>query len=380
MKDVGSNHRTAAAWNRTLTVRLLRQHGTLSRQDISRMTRLRGSTLTYIVRELLEKNIVRVVGKRQSTQVGPKEVLLTLNPDLGQVLGVALRPEFASLVLLDAAGGSLGNLQVPISGPLETVPAQLAEAVSRWTKQLGLPARKLLRVGVGVAGVVDADAGVVLRSIPFNAVNLPLKQLLIEQFDAPAEVDHDACYGAYAEATGGAAADASHFIYFSINTTGTASRRLAAYGSALYLGGNVYRGAFYGAGELSDVLEPGPLDLSDDDMTALLDPEGPMPPALIDLAGNIGRSLGTIINVIDVQMVILAGTVRIANRRFIAAVQAEVTRRLVNIPGRAVRVVRSAWEPNGIARGAAISALDALIARGGLFDDKAEVPAVPEPA
>jgi hypothetical protein len=65
------------------------------------------------------------------------------------------------------------------------------------------------------------------------------------------------------------------------------------------------------------------------------------------------------------------------NRRFIAAVQAAVTERLVPIPGRAVRVVRSAWEPEASARGAAINAFDHLIAQGHLFenDDRAPVAA-----
>ncbi len=370
MKLQGSNHKTAAAWNRALAIRLLRRHGTLSRHDIARMTQLQGSTLSYIVRELLEKNVVRVVGKRQSTAVGQKQVLLTLNPDLGWLLGAALRPGSATLVLLDAAGGRIDGMRIPIEGTLESVPEQLHEALAKWLKRRDMPAGKMLGLGIGVPGVVDADAGVVLRSIPLRAVNVPLRQLAAERFGVTTVVDHDACHAASAEATDGAAADATDFVLLSVNATGPADRpRLDAYGSALYLQGKIYRGAFYGAGELSGPLEPAALDLAESDLAALTDADGPMPTALLDLAGRLGGSLAPILNLVDVQMVVLGGTVRSVNRRFVAAVQAAVTDRLVAIPGRAVRVVGSTWEPEGAARGAAIAAFDAVVAQGQLFGD-----------
>ena len=369
-KFSGSNHKTAAAWNRGLAIQLLRRHGTLSRNDISRMTQLQGSTLSYIVRELLDKNIVRVVGKRQSKVVGQKQVLLTLNPDLGWMLGVALRPGTATLVLLDAAGRRIDGMQMPVLSPLEALPEQLHAAVTQWLDQRGTPGGKMLGLGVGVPGVVDADAGVVLRSIPLSAVSVPLRKLLFDRFNVTTVIDHDACFGATAEATDGAAADVSHFVYFAVNTTaaGPGVTRLSAYGSALYLQDKIYRGAFYGAGELTDGLEPMPIDLIEADMAALADADGPMPPALVQLAAHLGRAIGPIINLVDAQKVVLAGTARIANLRFIEEVQAAVTSRLIAIPGRAVAVVKSGWEAEAAARGAAISTFDALVAGGTLME------------
>src|SRR5579875_2955018 len=96
----GSNHKTAAQWNRALVLRLVRQQKTLSRRQISQITGLRGSTLTYIVRELLDKRVLRTVGKMNSKAVGQKQVLLDANPDLGYFLGFSLRPNEAKLVVI----------------------------------------------------------------------------------------------------------------------------------------------------------------------------------------------------------------------------------------------------------------------------------------
>ncbi len=370
MKYLGSNHKTAAAWNRTLAIRLLRRHGTLSRNDISQMTQLQGSTLSYIVRELQGKNIVRVVGKRKSDRVGPKQVLLTLNPEFGWVVGISLRPERATLVLVDASGKRVDGMTLPISGPLEGLPVQLDRAIAKWVRKRDDIAGKMLAMGVAVPGVVDADAGVVLRSTLFHAVNVPLQQLLADRFGVTATVDHDACYAAAAEAVDGAASGAAHFIYLSINAAKTdGGWVIASYGSALYLGGNIYRGAFYGAGELSAPLLPKDWPLTNEELALLADPDGGMPTGLIDLADTLGRVLAPMINFVDVQMVVLGGTVNITNRRFMAAVQARVTEALVPIPGRAVRIVRSALEPEAAARGAAISSFDQLVSRGLLFDE-----------
>jgi predicted NBD/HSP70 family sugar kinase len=225
-------------------------------------------------------------------------------------------------------------------------------------------------VGLGVPGVVDADAGVVLRSIPLAALNIPLRDLLAAEFGVTAVIDHDACFGACAEATNGSAADSSHFIYLSVNTVPDPDGiRLSSYGSAMYLGGKIYRGAFYAAGELGGPLLPQFTLISKQEMEILLDPEGAMPPALLQLAEYISTAIGPLVNLVDVQTVVLSGTARISNRRFIAAVQAGITDRLVFIPGRSVQVVRATWGLEAVARGAAIAAFDTILAQGQLFGD-----------
>ena len=365
---IGSNHKTAAAWNRGLAISLLRRHGTLSRYELSKMTQLQGSTLSYIVRELLEKNVVRVVGKRQTTQVGQKQVLLTLNPNLGWMMGVGVRPGTASLMLMNAAGEKIDSTQVAVTGSMEALPEQLHAALTGWLERRGVPGGKMLGLGVGVPGVVDSDSGVVLRSNAMPAVSVPLQKLLVDRFQVTTVIDHDASFAACAEATDGAAADVSHFVFFSVSTTPGEGgyTQLSAFGTALYLQGQIYRGAFYGAGELTDSLEPATLNLNDTELADLANVDGPLPPLLVELAAHMGRAIGTIINLIDVQLVVLGGTARIANQNFINEVQQIVARRLVAIPGRTVRVVTGHWKSDANARGAAISAFDAVVARGEL--------------
>ncbi len=358
---IGSNNRTSAAWNRALVLRLLRKHQTLSRRQISVMTGLRGSTLTYIVRELLEKDLLREVGKSTSKSVGQKQVLLTINPSYGWTLGVSLRPGAAHMVLVDAAGARINSQRTTVSQTLDAIPDEIQQRLGEWLTDIGRPQGRMLAVGVGLPGVVDVASGTLLRSIPFQASGVPLQQIFTDRFGVPTMIDHNACYAASAEATVGAAQGESHFVYFLVNHDRQGDRVIFnSYGSALFLEGKVYRGAHFAAGELTSRLVTPIIETNIADLTTLATSDGPISDALAELATNIGRTLASIFDFLDLQRIVLGGTV-MKNETFLARVRAEVEQAAVSVPGRVLHVVPSALGAEGIAWGGAIVSADATI-------------------
>jgi predicted NBD/HSP70 family sugar kinase len=328
------------------------------------MTGLRGSTLTYIVRELLDRDVVRTSGKGISQGAGKKHILLQINPALGWTLGVSLRPAQASLLMLDAAGGTIASQTVPIGPTLQEFPAQLQKSLSYWLKQISPPAGKMLGLGVSVPGVVDTDRGIVLKSIIFDATDYPLRQRLIEQFHVPTVIDHDACSGAISEAIAGVARGTSHFVYFLINHSQTGRTvHFNSYGSALYLEGKIYRGAHYSAGELAD-LAPGAIDVDLKDLQALREPDAPVPEAAAPIVAGVAKTVAAIINLIDLQTVVIGGTAGICNNAFLTAVERQITSAVIDVPGRLVRVVHTTVGADAVAQGAAIAAADAALFDG----------------
>ena len=355
----GSNLKTAAAWNRALVLRLLRSHGLLSRRQIAAMVGLRGSTLTYIMRELLDRDMVEVVGKLESKRVGKKQVMLKINPAFGWLLGVALRPKEATLVILDAAGQLIAERKLSIRSSLESLPAQLKDGLAKWSNVTSALPGQMLALGVGVPGVVDTNAGIVLRSTLFNATRVPLRQALTDVFGLPVVIDHDACFGAGAEASDGAAKGKRHFIYFLINHEPAGDRaRFNSYGSSLYLAGSIYRGAHFAAGEWGAPLLPPLAEIDAEDFPLLNDPSARPTASLLKLAQAIGRSLGAVVNLIDVQLVVIAGTARIINTAFLDAVQTAMNERLVLIADRQVNIVATSLKASAVAQGAALAAFE----------------------
>ncbi len=362
----GANHKKTALWNRGLTVRLLRNYHMLSRKQLADMTGLRGSTLTYIVRDLLESKIVRITSKKkESKSVGKKQTLLELNPDFGWVAGFSVRPGSAHLVLLNSAGTVIDKTSFKVGSNLEKIPADLKSGLADWIASSQKPPGLFLGAGLSIPGVVDPDHGIVLRSAPFNAANIPLQEIMSAKFRAPVVIDHNASFGAGAEAVQGAAQGISNFLYFLVNHALSGNTvSMNSYGSALYLHDDVYRGYHYSAGEIDRVLEPPLAEISLSELTILATPDVQLTHVLIALAQRIGITIAALVNFIDVPLVILAGTVRISNERFIAEVQKIVEGQLVQIVNRRLTIVPTQVSIDPSALGAALAASDlALVHR-----------------
>jgi predicted NBD/HSP70 family sugar kinase len=360
----GSNHKAAATWNRQLVLRLFARHGQLSRRRIAEMVGLRGSTLTYIVREFLEQDILCVAGKARSRSVGQKQVLLEVNPLLGWTLGAALRPDRTRMVLYDAGGHRLGARDLGPIKNLEAAPRLIGEGLSAWRAEIDQLPGRMLGLGVGIPGVVDTERGMVLNSSLFGSRQTPLKSMLQEYFEGAAVVvDHDGRLGAVAEASEGAAKFARNFLYFIINQQWDGEQaHFHSFGSALFLDERVHRGAHFAAGELDGALAPtADFVLEREDVEAWSRPEGRLTEAMEQFARTLARPLASLVNLLDVPLIVLGGNARIANEAFIALLRGQVISLLIPGPWREVRILSSTLEGEAVARGAALAAAEAAL-------------------
>lgn len=361
-----ANQSSAAVHNRQLVLNLLRQQGPLSRRQIGRITGLRGSTVTYISRELESCGVIRPGGKRASKSVGKKQTLLEVSPDFGWVIGVGVEGDTASLVFLNAAGELIERDRFALATDLTLLPETLHARVEAWRSRKQNLAGDLLGVGIGFPGVVDPQQGIVRSSTPFQAVDFPVRQAIQDVFNRPVFVDNDVNCAVFAEARTGSASDLSHFIYFLVNARPNhTAHSLRSLGSALFLNGSLYRGAHFGAGEIDAFLANqtvGDADtlghLTDAEVIALARSDADLSENLQTIGRRIGTMLSAIVDLLDPQAVILGGNVCLNNHAMIELVQQELNQRLVKLPGRRVIVRPSEWMEHGVTMGAAISAAD----------------------
>ena len=118
-------------------------------------------------------------------------------------------------------------------------------------KQHGVAHDRLVRVGVGFAGPVDARRGIAQLShrVP-GWEQYPLQQRIEEAFGAVTLIDNDANLIALAEATFGIGRDVQHLFYLHLSS---------GVGGGLVLDGRLYHGASTMAGEIGHA-PIGPLD------------------------------------------------------------------------------------------------------------------------
>ncbi len=357
------NQSSAAIHNRRLTIQLLQQYGAMSRRQLAQITGLRTSTLTYIVRDLIQQHIVRTVGKAVSKKVGKKQILLEINPDKGWVMGVGLETTAATLVYVDASGKVIGHERVEVGSDANALPNLLRARIDSWAVKNNKRMEDLLGIGVGVPGVVDNARGHVLRSTCFHTEDLPLRGLLAEQFDTPVRVDNNANYAAQAEFRMGNARDLTNFVCFLMDVEaeddGFAVR---GQGSTIFLDGRLYRGTHFAAGEVDTLLEAEPhIKISREQLRLMAKPDAPIDDTMRRVARQAGRTLTAVVDLIDPQAVLLGGNMAISNRQMIAEIGREMNKKLVKVPNREVSIRPSGLVDRGVSVGAAIAAIDAAL-------------------
>jgi len=157
--------------------------------------------------------------------------------------------------IVDADGRILFRGEVP------TVAAEGPERVLDRTAQLardllgktGLPASAIHRIGIGCAGPVDRQAGLILNppNLP-GWVRVPLVEFFEKALGRPAVLENDANAAALGEFRYGAGKGAESLVYLTIST---------GIGGGIILDGKLWHGLKDGAGEVGHMtlIPDGPL-------------------------------------------------------------------------------------------------------------------------
>jgi glucokinase-like ROK family protein len=218
----------------------------LSRAQLANVTGLNKTTISSLVHELLTKGFVREAGQR-SSRGGRPATLLELNPRAGCMIGVEMGVDFISAILTSFRAEIEWRHYESIEtgqdyqATIERTRGIIQDA-TQMAGRLGLP---LLGIGVGVPGLIDVDAGLVLFAPNLEWRNVPVRDLLAESLPLPILVDNDANLSALGEYYFGAARGVGTFLHIAIGV---------GLGGGVFLDGQPYRGASGFAGEFGHML------------------------------------------------------------------------------------------------------------------------------
>src|SRR5947208_3591641 len=226
--------------NRAAVLRPLLLEGPQYRLGLARRTGLSTATMTNVVGELLAEGLVVEVGVEESDGGRPR-VLLRANPDFGVVIGVdvgetGLRVEAFDLALTKVAERRVRAL--PQEQDVTAIVDSAGAAIDDLRSQLEAEGRRILGIGVGVPGVVEANRDVHAPSVGWEAV--PLRALFRERVDLPLAIENGAKTLGRAEMWLGAGRGYRHAVV-TLWATGI--------GAAIFVDGSLYYGAASSAGE-----------------------------------------------------------------------------------------------------------------------------------
>jgi len=245
------NRELIRAINRSHVLNAIKTYGPIGRAEIARRTGLSPATVTSISAKLISQDLVLEKSAGDSSG-GRPPILLVINPKGGYVVGIKLTETHAVCALTDLEAMIIAKSSMPLSGhePIQVVD-DLARMVPSFIREKKIAKKQLLGVGLGLAGIVDAEAGILRQSPIYGWDNVPLRDMLQSKLHIPVYIENDVNTLTLTERWFGHGQGVDNFL------TVTVGRGV---GLGIVANGQFYRGQTGGAGEFGHTT---------------IDPEGP---------------------------------------------------------------------------------------------------------
>jgi glucokinase-like ROK family protein len=252
MQHPTGNRDLIRAINRSHVLNAIKTYGPIGRAEIARRTSLSPATVTSISAKLISQDLVLEKSAGDSSG-GRPPILLIINPQGGYVVGIKLTETQAVCALTDLEASVIAKSSMSLSGhdPAQVVD-DLARMVVTFIRQQRISKKQLLGVGVGLAGIVDAENGILRQSPIYGWGNVPLRDMLQGKLSVPVYIENDVNTLTLTERWFGHGQGIDNFL------TVTVGRGV---GLGIVVNGEFYRGQNGGAGELGHTT---------------IDPDGPL--------------------------------------------------------------------------------------------------------
>ena len=251
-KFQGTNINNVKLHNQQVVLLSLLYEGSLSRVQLAKKAELSNTTITNLVGELIQEGILSEDGENELEPnelrpVGRPRTGIHLLPDSRHAVGVHIGVGLFRIAITNLYDEIKTNqiYNFDINEPAENVLTQIVEKIEAIISESGIGRDKILGVGVGASGLVDARSKINILAPNLNWHNVPLQEYIQNAVNLPVVVDNNVHAMAIGETYFGAArgVDSMAFVY---GRTGV--------GAGLIFRGQVFRGSTTGAGEIGHMI------------------------------------------------------------------------------------------------------------------------------
>ncbi len=240
--------------NRSIVLDIIRRGGRVSRTDLARRSALTKPTVSAIVEDLIARGIVQEVGYGKTVASGGRRArLLEFNDYSAVYLGIRFGVNTTMVGIADARGEMRATREVATThgDPAKSLADALA-FVDEVVADSGLPRERLQAVGVTVPGLVNQATGEVTMAPNLDWRSVPLRALVQGALDLPVVVNNVTNAGAIAEGRIGAARGVRSFVWVYVGT---------GVGAGIMIDGQLFQGHLGYSGEIGHcpVISQGPL-------------------------------------------------------------------------------------------------------------------------
>jgi len=239
------------ALNRRIVLNHIRRHGPTSRAQLCGVMGLSSAAMSAITAELIEDHLLKEHGFGEaSSSGGRRPVLLEIDYSSHWAIGMNISDSHIDAVLTDMSVQVLEYIQEPLENPAPLeVAKQVAAICKKLLKTTKPKPKRVVGIGIGVPGVVDAVNGIANHSLYLEWHNAPFAQIVHDQTSLPVWIDNEIRTFGAAERLFGHGLHSPNFLLIAIGR---------GVGCAMVINGDVYRGSQGGAGEFGhNIVVPG---------------------------------------------------------------------------------------------------------------------------
>lgn len=335
--------------NSRLILKTIYDQNMISRADIARTTHLTRATVSTIVADLIDENLVTEAGLGPSIGGKPPR-LLTLADDARQLLCLDLSTSCFRGALTNLRGEIDLRMEMMVDGRGGDDALQLVfELVDNLLARAQAP---VLGIGIGTPGLVNSERGIIKQAVNLGWQNVPLRELLETRTGCTVHIANDSHVAAMAVYS---------FDPQPINNL-VLIKAGRGIGAGIVLNGSIYFGDDFSAGEIGhiSVVAEGPLcrcgnrgcletvasiqsilqqyaeltgsvNPSWESVLAALDAEDETAVNLVNQAGfYLGTTVAHLIGILNIRQIVIAGSIMQAGDAFLTGVQTAVAERVMS--------------------------------------------------
>ncbi|PAD26367.1 ROK family protein [Niallia circulans] len=226
--------------NKSLCLNLIKNTAPISRADIAQQTGLTKGTVSSLVSELINEQLIYESGHGESNG-GRRPVMLLFNEMAGYSIGIDLGVNYILGILTDLQGNIIYRINEKYENSsyedtLRTIKKIITTLINAAPKSV----YGVIGIGIGVPGITNMDGDILLApNLGWN--NVSLKSQLEEEFHLPVLVENEANTGAYGEKKFGVGQPYQNLIYVSA---------AIGIGAGIIINGELYKGALGYSGEI----------------------------------------------------------------------------------------------------------------------------------
>lgn len=380
VNDKKADQVTVRRLNMAAILKLLRERATLARADLAKELGMTRNTASNIVTDLLNAGLV-VETEFRRAGAGRPGLLLELAPNGGFAVGAEIDINRIIVIAADFNGEILWEQSTSISKEqsqdecIQTA-EQLVQDALDWGKGEGL---NPLGIGLGLAGLVDSENGVLTYAPTLNWTDVPFKQLWEDKFEIPVYLDNEANTSALGYHTYSDRSQARNLAYLSIGVgmaTGLMLEEHLFHGSSGFAGqaGHMKirtdgedctcgdRGCWVTEVGITALARKAGLDHIDlgNISNALRDQDPKLMPVVEEMSEMLGLGIANLVNLFNLDTVVLGGAIRPILPYMLEKTKSVVDERALKQPRKNVRIKVSGRDNDSVF-GAACLVLDAIM-------------------